>query len=97
MQRLSHRHIVQYLGTATDPHGGNYLLMEFVAGGSLGTLLRNSYPSGLPLPLLRPLSCQLLDAVHFLHACGVGTRRSGAARTRDCGGVSHLSCDPRAR
>ena len=50
MQRLRHEHIVQYLGCARDVlHGEQYILMEYVVGGTVKAMLARSYPRGLPL------------------------------------------------
>ena len=70
MQRLNHPHVVRYLGTAR--HATDfYLLMEYVEGGSLGGYVTSRHPTGVPEDLLRTFGHQLIEAVHFLHGCGI--------------------------
>ena len=68
MQRLRHEHIVQYLGCARDVlHGEQYILMEYVVGGTVKAMLARSYPRGLPLAAVQRYGRHLLSGLHFLH------------------------------
>ncbi|EGD80351.1 TKL protein kinase [Salpingoeca rosetta] len=40
LQRTRHPHVVRFFGAGTDPHGSPFLVLEFVAMGSLKDLLR---------------------------------------------------------
>ncbi|EGD83271.1 TKL protein kinase [Salpingoeca rosetta] len=40
LQRTRHPHVVRFFGAGTDPHGSPFLVLEFVAMGSLQALLR---------------------------------------------------------
>ena len=51
MRKLRHPHIVRYCGVARHA-AKTYILMEYVAGGSLKELVERNHPRGLPPPLL---------------------------------------------
>ena len=60
--------IVQYLGCARDVlHGEQYILMEYVVGGTVKAMLARSYPRGLPLTAVQRYGRHLLSGLHFLH------------------------------
>ena len=69
MRLLHHHHVVRYLGVASGPRvsDGQYILMEYCAGGSVGGLLRTRGHEGLPHATVHDYSVQLLRGLHFLH------------------------------
>ena len=69
MRRLHHQHVVRYLGVASGPRAsdGQYILMEYCSGGSVGGLLRQRQYEGLPHSMVHDYALQLLRGLHFLH------------------------------
>mmetsp|Transcript_54672 Transcript_54672/g.119274 ORF Transcript_54672/g.119274 Transcript_54672/m.119274 type:complete len:590 (+) Transcript_54672:285-2054(+) len=66
MQKLRHANIVQYLGSATH-QSDQYILMEYLGGGSVHALIQGQHPNGLPMPMLHSYGKQMLAGLHFLH------------------------------
>ena len=67
LQRLRHDHVVRYLGCARSQFAEVHILMEFVVGGTVKSMLLRSYPRGLPPAAVRRYGRQLLLGLHFLH------------------------------
>jgi hypothetical protein len=67
---LKHAHLVHLYDLKTDDRGDYWLVMEYVRGETLHSLLRK-HPQGLPHDLIRPWFEQLAAAVHSLHEQGI--------------------------
>ncbi|NJN95698.1 MAG: AAA family ATPase [Anaerolineales bacterium] len=69
LSRLAHPNIVGFydLGTEADPP---YLVLEYVAGCTLRTLLE-AYPSLLPLELVNQIMSEVLAALMVAHQAGI--------------------------
>ncbi|CAN6482412.1 unnamed protein product [Victoria cruziana] len=68
LKNLSHKNIVRYLGTAREDEALN-ILMEFVPGGSISSLLGKF--GSFPEPVIRMYTKQLLQGLEYLHRKGV--------------------------
>eukprot|EP00742_Colponemidia_sp_Colp-10_P005510 GILJ01005887.1.p1 GENE.GILJ01005887.1~~GILJ01005887.1.p1 ORF type:complete len:853 (+),score=119.33 GILJ01005887.1:45-2603(+) len=68
---LRHPNIVTVIGASVSPPHPLCLVMEFVRGGSLHSVLRTKYPSGMPLPLLFNIARQTVQGMSYLHHCKV--------------------------
>lgn len=80
LSRLDHPHIVRLVDVAEDPNGLPCLLVERLAGGTLGELLRRreSIAPGEAVTILAPL----VDAVRAAHLSGIGHGGIGASAVR---------------
>ena len=67
---LKHPHLVSLYDLKTDPQGEHWVVMEYVAGETLGTVL-NRHPSGLPADLAQQWFLALARAVAYLHDHGI--------------------------
>lgn len=67
---LKHAHLVHLYDLKTDDRGDHWLVMEYVRGETLHSLLRK-HPQGLAPDLIRPWFEQLAAAVHSLHEQGI--------------------------
>ncbi len=67
---LKHAHLVHLYDLKTDDRGDHWLVMEYIRGETLHSLLRK-HPQGLPHDLIRPWFDQLASAVHSLHEQGI--------------------------
>jgi len=67
---LKHPNLVNLYDLRTDPRGDHWVVMEYVAGESLHTVL-SRHPGGLPLELAREWFLSLARAVAYLHDHGV--------------------------
>jgi len=67
---LKHPHLVSLYDLKTDPQGEHWVVMEYVAGETLGTVL-NRHPSGLPRELAQQWFLALARAVAYLHDHGI--------------------------
>jgi hypothetical protein len=67
---LKHAHLVHLYDLKTDDRGDHWLVMEYIRGETLHSLLRK-HPQGLPHDLIRPWFDQLAAAVHSLHEQGI--------------------------
>jgi hypothetical protein len=67
---LKHPHLVHLYDLRTDVHGEKWVVMEHVAGESLGGLL-NRHPRGLAGELAREWFLALARAVAYLHDHGI--------------------------
>ncbi|CAK7340721.1 unnamed protein product [Dovyalis caffra] len=68
LQNLSHPNIVRYLGTVREEETIN-ILLEFVPGGSISSLLGNF--GAFPEPVIRAYTKQLLLGLEYLHSNGI--------------------------
>lgn len=68
-QRLQHPHILPVLALGEDD-GVTYMVLPFMPGGTLATLLANA-PQGLPLVEVARCLDQLVGALDFAHAQGI--------------------------
>ncbi|XP_047332952.1 mitogen-activated protein kinase kinase kinase NPK1-like [Impatiens glandulifera] len=68
LKNLKHPNIVRYLGTGRDDESLN-ILLEFVPGGSISSLLGNLGP--FPEPVIRMYTKQLLLGLEYLHDNGI--------------------------
>ncbi|GKV08987.1 hypothetical protein SLEP1_g20553 [Rubroshorea leprosula] len=68
LQKLSHPKIVRYLGTVREDETLN-ILLEFVPGGSISSLLGNFGP--FPESVIRTYTKQLLVGLEYLHNNGI--------------------------
>ncbi len=66
-KQLDHPNIVRYLGDGVADNAP-YLAIEYVEGGTLDDLIRNSPDGRMELPAAVPLFIQLLEAVSHMHA-----------------------------
>jgi eukaryotic-like serine/threonine-protein kinase len=67
---LKHPHLVHLYDLRADKDGVQWLIMEFVQGESLSSILQR-FPQGLPHDLLGSWFQQLASAVHYLHESGI--------------------------
>ncbi|WP_285027804.1 hypothetical protein [Plantibacter sp. ME-Dv--P-122b] len=85
LSRLDHPHIVRLVDVAEDPAGLPCLLVERLAGGTLGELLRRreSIAPGEAVTILAPL----VDAIRAAHLSGIshGSISASAVRFADDG------------
>ncbi|KAJ6775374.1 ACTIVATED PROTEIN KINASE KINASE KINASE 3 MAPKKK3 MEKK3 putative-RELATED [Salix purpurea] len=68
LQNLSHPNIVRYLGVVQEEETIN-ILLEFVPGGSISSLLGKFGP--FPEPVIRTYTKQLLLGLEYLHSNGI--------------------------
>ncbi|KAK3418551.1 mitogen-activated protein kinase kinase kinase NPK1 [Eucalyptus grandis] len=68
LKNLSHPNIVRYLGTVREEDSLN-ILLEFVPGGSISSLLGKFGP--FPEPVIRTYTKQLLLGLEYLHKNGI--------------------------
>ncbi|CUG86460.1 protein kinase, putative [Bodo saltans] len=71
MKELSHRNVVQYIGTAREGSNLN-IVLEHMPGGSLASLLRHYGP--LPVELCRRYIADVLEGLRYLHGKNVAHR-----------------------
>jgi len=67
---LKHPNLVALYDIRTDPQGDCWVIMEYVTGDCLSTLL-NRHPQGLPLDLVKEWFLALARAVGYLHDNGL--------------------------
>lgn len=68
LRELKHPNIVQYLGSNSDDTHLN-IFLEYVAGGSVATMLNNYGP--LPEPLVSNFVRQILTGLDYLHSMDI--------------------------
>ncbi|KAF5740065.1 mitogen-activated protein kinase kinase kinase ANP1 [Tripterygium wilfordii] len=68
LKNLSHPNIVRYLGIVREEESLN-ILLEFVPGGSISSLLGKFGP--FPEPVIRSYTKQLLQGLEYLHNNGI--------------------------
>ncbi|RFU30040.1 hypothetical protein B7463_g6286, partial [Scytalidium lignicola] len=71
MRKISHPNIVQYI-EHVDWEEHLYIIMDFVPGGDLGSLISKRGP--LPEPTVQAIATQLLSALKYLHGIGITHR-----------------------
>ncbi len=67
---LKHPHLVALYDLKTDAQGDNWVVMEYVAGEPLSTVL-NRHPNGLPTELAQQWFLAMARAVGYLHDHGI--------------------------
>jgi hypothetical protein len=67
---VKHPHLVTLYDIKKDARGDTWVVMEYVSGESLSTLL-SRYPKGLPIDLARQWFLQMAQAVGHLHENGI--------------------------
>jgi hypothetical protein len=67
---LKHPHLVSLYDLKTDHHGDHWVVMEYIAGEPLSTVL-NRHPNGLPPELAQQWFLALARAVGYLHDHGI--------------------------
>jgi hypothetical protein len=67
---LKHTNLVNLYDLKTDNHGDHWVVMEYVSGESLSTVL-NRHPTGLPTELAQQWFLALARAVGYLHDHGI--------------------------
>jgi eukaryotic-like serine/threonine-protein kinase len=67
---LKHPNLVNLYDLRTDPRGDRWVVMEYVAGESLHTVL-SRHPEGLPMELAREWFLALARAIAYLHDHGI--------------------------
>jgi len=67
---LKHPHLVTLFDLRTDARGQHWVIMEYVSGESLSSLLGRQ-PKGLPTEVVREWFLMLARAVNYLHDHGV--------------------------
>eukprot|EP00438_Fugacium_kawagutii_P032760 Skav206029 [mRNA] locus=scaffold1314:346221:358442:+ [translate_table: standard] len=71
LQQLSHPHIItalDFLEISTGSQGETALIFDYCCDGTLQSIVKQSYPGGLPSSTLQPLSKMLCEAVAYLHS-----------------------------
>ncbi|HEX3761757.1 MAG TPA: serine/threonine-protein kinase, partial [Kofleriaceae bacterium] len=70
---IRHESIVNVLDLATLPDGRPYIIMEYLDGAPLATLIEHAVQHGTPLPLggIARLTAEVLDALGAAHAKGI--------------------------
>ncbi len=70
---IRHESIVNVLDLATLPDGRPYIIMEYLDGAPLATLIEHAVQHGAPLPLggIARLTAEVLDALGAAHAKGI--------------------------
>src|SRR5215468_2581447 len=70
---IRHESIVNVLDLATLPDGRPYIIMEYLDGAPLATLIELAVQQGAPLPLggIARLTAEVLDALGAAHAKGI--------------------------
>src|ERR1041384_5431975 len=70
---IRHESIVNVLDLATLPDGRPYIIMEYLDGAPLATLIDQSLEQRVPLPLggIARLAAEVLDALAAAHAKGI--------------------------
>src|SRR6266849_5947869 len=67
---LKHPNLVALFDLKTDNHGDHWVVMEYIAGESLSTVL-SRHPSGLPTELAQQWFLALARSVGYLHDHGI--------------------------
>jgi eukaryotic-like serine/threonine-protein kinase len=67
---LKHPHLVSLHDMRTDAQGDHWVVMEYIAGDPLGTVI-NRHPQGLPIELAQQWFVGLARAVGYLHENGI--------------------------
>src|SRR5262249_32724795 len=67
---LKHTNLVNLFDMKTDSHGDHWVVMEYVSGESLSTVL-SRHPTGLPTELAQQWFAALARAVGYLHDHGI--------------------------
>src|SRR5438270_6856368 len=67
---LKHPNLVSLFDIRPDAHGDQWVVMEYIAGESLSTVLAR-HPNGLPRELVREWFLALTRAVGYLHDHGI--------------------------
>jgi eukaryotic-like serine/threonine-protein kinase len=66
---IRHPNVVEILGVGVLPNGGEYMLMEYVEGETLGDLIARSAP--LPLRLALQITEDILQGLTAMHEMGI--------------------------
>jgi hypothetical protein len=100
---IHHENIVDVLDLAQLPDGRPYIVMEYLAGITLGAAI--AHPQPVPLGTLARLTAEVLDALAAVHAAGVVHRDlkpdnvfvtpAGRAKVLDFGLAKLVSSDVR--
>lgn len=69
--QIQHRGLVRIFGHGATEDGNPYILMEYLAGLSLHTLLLRTAGDRLPITTAIEITIQLADALHTAHATGL--------------------------
>jgi eukaryotic-like serine/threonine-protein kinase len=67
---LKHPHLVSLHDMRTDAQGDHWVVMEYIAGDPLGTVI-NRHPQGLPIELAQQWFVGMARAVGYLHENGI--------------------------
>ena len=67
---LKHPHLVSLHDMRTDAQGDHWVVMEYIAGDPLGTVI-NRHPQGLPIELAQQWFVGMAKAVGYLHENGI--------------------------
>ncbi len=67
---LKHPNLVNLYDLRTDQRGDHWVIMEYVSGESLNTVL-SRHPEGLPLELAREWFLAIARAINYLHDQGI--------------------------
>ena|SRR5215467_8977656 len=68
--RVHHPH-VQHLLNADEKRSEEYLVVEYIKGQTLRTILKEHTPNPLPVAEALPITLQMCDALEYCHAQGV--------------------------
>ncbi|HLL00473.1 MAG TPA: protein kinase [Myxococcaceae bacterium] len=88
---IRHDGIIDIFGFGEQPGIGQYLVMEYLEGRSLGELIQARAP--LPLPEACAVLCEVLDALSAAHAVGVihrDLKPSNILIARQSNGTEHI-------
>lgn len=67
---LSHPNLVTIFDVRQDGDGDHWIVMEYISGATLDTLLRNK-PKGMPVETVRKWLNGMTAGLSYLHSCGL--------------------------
>jgi len=72
LQKLKHKNIVELIEVIyNEENEGLYIVMEYVGGGSLESILKKVTDSKLPTNQVYSIFSQLLDGLEYIHSQGI--------------------------
>jgi len=72
LQKLKHKNVVELIEVVyNEENEGLYIVMEYVGGGSLESILKKAPNSKLPINQIYCILSQLLDGLEYIHSQGI--------------------------